>query len=230
MSDREFSWGPQKRRGDGIPEPLATLVLGLAIIAILVAGVVGVAVHHTKPARTVAVTPAGYQRLLDTTNHVSLAVPTAWKVLPLGTSQLQSNINALKASAPQLAPLLDLAQTGLQRVQPGVFAFDANTRTSIFSYSVDAGTVHTLKDISTRAITAPLTDSGAKKVTATQIRLPLGDAERVTAQLVIGTVTVNEQLDYFVLNHRVVAVVLAVRDAEPPAMLVHQIEGSLAAT
>jgi hypothetical protein len=217
-------------RSGRAPEPLVTLVLGIVIVALVVAGVVGVRVHHPKTTRLVAVTPVGFQRLIDTTNHLSVAVPTAWKVLPLSTGQLKSNIDALKASSPQLTPLLALAQSGLQRVQPGLFAVDVNTRTSIFSYGVDAGTVNKLQDIPTNSITSPLTNAGARKVTATQIRLPLGAAERVTAQLLIGTVTVNEVLDYFVLNHRVVAIVLAARDAEPPPKLVSQIEGSLAGT
>jgi hypothetical protein len=232
MSDEfnEFSWGPEKRarRGGPAPGAVPALVLMVAIVVMVIAGITGVAIHHPKAATPAAVTPAGFQPLVDTADHLRLAVPKGWQVLPVTTGQLTSNLNALKASDPQLAPLLGLAQAGLQQVQPGVFAIDATTRTSLFTYGVAAGGVRQVSDIPTAEITAPLTSIGAHNVTATRIRLAIGDVERVTALLTVGAVVIAQLLDYFVLHGRVVVLDLASRGAQAPTTLSHQIEESLA--
>ncbi len=204
---------------------MAILLLALASVALLVAGVTGVAIHHRSSAGT---TPPGYQRLVDTTDHFSLAVPGAWRALPVSTGQIGADLAALKASSPQLAPLLDLALSGLQRVQTGVFALDVASRTSLFTYGLDQPGVSRLSDIRVADGVAALRDAGAKNVMASLIHLPLGPAERLSAQVSVGADTLIELLDYFVLGHRVVAIVLATRGTAAPTDLFHRIETSLA--
>ena len=159
---------------------------------------------------------------------MSLAVPAGWMILSLTRGQLIAQLQAVKAGHPELAALLDLAAASLQTIQPGVFGIDVATRTTLFSYGVDAGGIKKVSDIATSEVIAPFTSIGAQNIHATRIHLPIGDAEQVSAQLPIGTLTVTEVLDYFVLNHRVVALVLAARGSAPPTTLFHQIEQTLA--
>ena len=195
----DWSWGPEARAKPAAGS-LVMVVLAAVIVALVAAGGVGVAIHHRST--TVAVTPVGYQRVVDTADQISLAVPSRWRVVSITTGQLNSDLDSLKAAEPQLAGPLDLAEAGLTRVSPGVFAIDVATRTTVFSYGVATPGIHSVGDIPTDSVVAPFASLGAKNIKATRIHLPVGDAEQVSAELTIGSVTVSELLDYFVLHGR----------------------------
>jgi hypothetical protein len=205
------------------------IILGIVIVALLATSAVGIVIHH-RSSTTAAVTPAGYQRVVDTADGLSLAVPAGWRVLNLTTGQIGSELQALKSSQPQLAPVLDLALASLRQVSPGVFAVDVATRTTLFSYGVTAGGIRNLGDVHTPDVVASLNGLGAKNIQTMHNHLDVGDALRVSLQLPVGVATVSELVDYMVLRGRVVVIVLASRGTQAPTALMHQIEATLAST
>jgi hypothetical protein len=221
-----WSWGPDQR-GAPAATPVVTAALAGIIVVLLLAGVAGVVVHHGKGTKAGA-TPPGFQRVTDVPDHMSLAVPSGWQVLAITSGQLSSQLAALKISHPELSSVLDVALASLRQVQPGAFAVDVPTHTTLFSYGVNAPGIQSLSDIPVSDVVAPFTAIGAKNVHTSRVHLLVGDAEQVTAQLPVGTLMVTEVLDYFVRNHRVTAVVLAVRGTAVPTGLFHQIETTLA--
>ena len=208
--------------------PGRRLTTALAVItaALLLAGVAGVVAHHS--AKTAAATPRGYRRLVDRPDHLSLAVPAGWQEPPLNAGTLSGDIQGLRTSDPQLALLYDIALSALQKFQVGVFAVDGATRTSLFTYGTVDPKIRNVEQISSGPIVAQLNQLGALNVGATRVRVPLGGAVQVSAELLIGGVTISELVDYLVVRNRLVVLVLSVRGTQPPRPLLHQIESTLA--
>lgn len=201
-------------------------LLGLAIVLLLVAGVTGVVVHHRS--RSARATPTGYQRLIDRPDHLSLAVPASWQEPPLNAGVLSGEIQALRTTDPQLALLYDIALSALQKFQVGVFAVDRATGTSLFTYGTVDPKIHSVEQISPAPIVAQLNQLGARNVGATRVQVPIGGAVEVSAELLIGGVTVSELVDYLVVHDRLVVLVLSGRGTQPPRVLLHKIESTLA--
>jgi hypothetical protein len=209
---------------------ISVLILGVVIVALLAASVAGIVIHHRSATDAAALTPAGYQRVIDRPDGLRLAVPASWQVLPLTSGQLASEFQALAAQHPQLAPLLRLALSDLRQVRPGAFAFDAASRTTFFAFGAAAPGIASLADIHTSDIVSSLAGAGARNVHTTVVHLRVGDAERVSLQLPLGTATVSELVDYLVLHGRVVAIILASPANQPSTPLFHKIEATLATT
>lgn len=235
------------RAADG--QAAVVALLAVVIVAMLGAAATGVAVHHsnttkvatagtgpgqgstttgpTAPPTTLA-TPAGFERLLDEPDHLSLAVPPGWQAPSVSSNTLAHDLQALKATNPSLVPLLDTALAALTQIQIGVFAFDASTRTTMYSYGLPLPGVTSADEIPTADITRGVESVGGKNVQISHIRLPVGPAGQVTAQITVNAVTVYEVLDYFVLSGRLVSIAVATRGTTSPVSLLRQIEPTLA--
>lgn len=219
----DWSYAPETRPGGPAGGSIAAIFLAVVIVALLGTGVTGVAIHH----RSVA-TPDGYQRLVDRADHLSLAVPGSWQVPTLTAGRLSNEIQGLKTADPQVTALADLALATLQKVQLGVFALDAATKTVLFTYGADDPGARTVDPASTAQLITELDKLGAKNVQATKVHLPLGTAEQVSAQVTVAAMTVSELLDVLVAHDRVVVIVLAVRAGQPPTSLLRKINSTLA--
>jgi hypothetical protein len=204
-----------------------TTLLAVTTAALLLAAVAGVVVHHGG--QSAAATPRGYRRLVDRPDRLSLAVPAGWQEPPLNADALTSDIQGLRTSDPQLALLYDIALSALEKFQVGTFAVDGATRTSLFTYGTVDPKIRSVEQISSGPIVAQLNELGALNVGATRVRVPLGGAVQVSAELLIGGVTISELVDYLVVRGRLVVLVLSVRGTQPPHTLLHQIESTLAA-
>ncbi len=156
-------------------------------------------------------------------------MPAGWQEPPLNAGSLSGEIQGLRASDPQLALLYDIALSALEKFQVGVFAVDGVTRTSLFTYGTVDPKIHSVEQISSGPIVAQLNHLGARNVGATRVRVPLGGAVQVSAELLIGGVTVSELVDYLVVRNRLVVLVLSARGTQPPRALLDKIESTLAA-
>jgi hypothetical protein len=216
--------------GETRPQPAAMAVLAVVILALLVAGGVGIATHHSTSDKSVAaVIPAGFQTVVDGNDHVSFAVPAAWKVRILPAGTLSGQVDTLKKTDPQLAGLASLASTSGKNPQLGVVATDPPSRTTLVTFSFDAAGVKKVSQIPVASVEDPLIKQGGKNIEAARIHLPVGDGEQVSNQLPIGTATVSEVSFYFVRGGRVTEVILVSLDSQPPKALAQQIEASVAA-
>lgn len=246
-----FAWGPDRR-----PSPSATGFLAGLIVVALAAGVIAVAVHKNKaPAEsstapaitpssktprstttaapqatttTTLATPAGFERLLDETDHLSLAVPPGWQAPRVSNGTLANDLTAMKAKDPTMAPLLDNALAALGHIQVGVFAVDATTKSTMYAYGIDLPGVASANQISPADVVKGIQAAGGKNVKYTPIQLPVGPAGQITAQLIVNQVTISEALDYFVVKGRLISLVVATRGTKAPLAVLRQIEPSLA--
>lgn len=221
----EFSWGPEKRSKQ-IEGSFVTAVLGAAVVVLLVAGIAGAIINRGSGTSS---TPANFQRLVDRSDHLSLAVPSAWQVPMLSAGTLSTQIQDLKASNPQLAPLADILVAVLQTNRLGAFAIDPATQTSLFAYGTNDPQVKSVDQISGPTIITRLQAVGAKDVRVTTVHLSLGAAKQVSDQLTLGAITISEVVDYLPRDGRLVAIVLVAPGAQPPAALLHQVQGTLKA-
>ncbi|MDQ1391200.1 MAG: hypothetical protein QOF30_177 [Acidimicrobiaceae bacterium] len=215
--------------GTGSPQPAAVAVLAVVIVALLAAGGIGVATHHSDSKSPAAVIPAAFQRVIDQNDHVSFAVPEAWRVRVLPGGPLSSQVQALKVTDPQLAGLASLASTSGTDPRLGVVATDPTSRTTLVTLSFDGNGIKKVSKIPVSSVEDPLIQAGAKNIEAVGIHMPVGDGEQVSNQLPVGTTTVSEVSFYFVHGGRVVEVVLVSLQSQPPKALAQQIEGSVAA-
>jgi hypothetical protein len=223
MSDRDRSPQP------AAAAVLAVVILAVVILALLVAGGIGIAIHHSSGKTTAAVIPAGFQPVADRNSHVSFAVPETWKVRILPAGDLNSQVQALKVTDPRLAGLASLASTGETNPRLGVVTTDPANRTTLVTLSFDAHGIKKVSQIPVASVEDPLIQQGAKNIEATKTHLPVGDAEQISNQLPVGTATVSEVSFYFIRGGRVVEAVLVSLDSQPPTALAQQIEGSVSA-
>jgi len=224
--------------------------LALVIIALLAAGVLSAAVHHksqtttapvvattppkgtvtTAPAAatTTVVTPPGFERLLDQTDHLSLAVPAGWEAPGVSNTDLAGELKAMATSDPTLAPVLDIAIGALSRIQIGVFAVDISTRTTLYAYGVAVPGVTSVTQIPGSDVIKQVQSVGGKNVHYNQVQLPVGLAGQISAELIVSKTTIAEALDYFVLNGHLVTIVVATRGTKAPVSTLNQIQATLA--
>ena len=248
---KAFSWGPDRR-----PSPSSTGVLAVLVVVLLAAGIFGAATVHPKkntaapatattppvpakttvpaPTTTVA-TPAGYTRLADATDHLSLAVPAGWQAPAVTNNSLASALQAMKVQNPTLAPLLDNALGALTSIQVGVFAVEVPSRTTLYSYGMDVPGVTSADQLSATDVAKQVQAVGGKNVQVTVVHLPIAGAGevaagQVSAQLTVNKATIAEALDYFVINARLISIVVSTRGTKPPLSVLHQIEPTLAHT
>ena len=247
---KAFSWGPERRSS-----PSSTGVLAALVVVLLAAGVFGAATVHPKksaapptattqpvpsktttpaPTTTVA-TPAGYTRLTDAIDHLSLAVPGGWQAPGVTNNSLASALQAMKAQNPTLAPLLDNALGALTSIQVGVFAVEVPSRTTLYAYGMDVPGVTSADQLSATDVAKQVQAVGGKNVQVTVVHLPIAGAGQVaagqvSAQLTVNKVTIAEALDYFVINARLISIVVSTRGTKPPLTVLHQIEPTLAHT
>jgi hypothetical protein len=246
-----FSWGPD-RRVPPVGASSAAGFLALAIIAVLAAGILSAAVHHkskttaapavattppkgtgtvtTAPAAatTTVVTPPGFERLLDQTDHLSLAVPAGWEAPGVSNTDLTGELKAMANSDPTLAPVLDIAIGALSRIQIGVFAVDISTRTTLYAYGVAVPGVTSVTQIPSTDVIKQVQSVGGKNVHYNQVQLPVGLAGQISAELVVSRTTISEALDYFVQNGHLVTLVVATRGTKAPVSTLNQIQATLA--
>jgi hypothetical protein len=222
----EFSWGPD-RRARPAADSVAGALLAVVIVALLAAGAVGVAVHHKSTSTASSPPPAGFQRLADTTDQISVAVPPGWRAVTLTADTLRAQMQALAATDPQISVLVQAALAAVQKFQVGLFAIDETTGATVFSYgSAQPGAK--IGDFKSSDAVSQLRSGGGQNVHATLVHLPLGPGQRISVQLPVASQTVSEYLDYFVYRGRLVFLVVAVRSTQLPTALLHQIEATLA--
>lgn len=253
-----FSWGPEKRPTPPSGPRIATtpphvlVGLALAIVVLLAVGLIGVAIHHggTKttaagakpptttttapPATTTTVpsanTPAGFDRVLDVTDHVTLAIPAGWESDDVSNDSLARDFKSMLATDPKLAPLLAEAAIALTHVQFDVFAVDPTTGATLYVYGAAAPSgVTSVAQIPTAAVVNQVEAVGGKDVHTSQIRLPVGPSTQLSLELTVDKATIAEALDYFVLGGRLVYLVVESRDSATAVGAVHQIEPTVAA-
>lgn len=212
------------------PQPAATAVLAVVILALLVAGGVGIATHHSKSDKSVvAVVPAGFQTVVDANDHVSFAVPAGVEGADpsrrhLGWPGGHAEEDRSAAGRPG-QPGVDFGEEpAARRGRHGPPA-----RTTLVTISFDAAGVDKVSQIPVASVEDPLIKQGAKNIEAARIRLPVGNGEQVSNQLPVGTTTVSEVAFYFVRGGRVTEVILVSLDSQPPKALAQQIEASVAA-
>jgi hypothetical protein len=249
---KAFSWGPDRR-----PSRSSTVVLAVLVVVLLAGGIFGAATVHPKktaapaatttttkpvaakstvPATTTTVaTPAGYSRLVDATDHLSLAVPAGWQAPAVTNHSLASALQAMKAQNPTLAPLLDNALGALTSIQVGLFAVDVPSRTTLYAYGMDVPGVTSADQPSATDVAKQVQAVGGKNVQVTVVHLPIAGvgpvaAGQVSAQLTVNKVAIAEALDYFVINARLISIVVSTRGTKPPLTVLHQIEPTLAHT
>ncbi|MDQ1427083.1 MAG: hypothetical protein QOK39_559 [Acidimicrobiaceae bacterium] len=184
---------------------------------------------HATTTTTTLVTPAGYQRLTDTIDHVSLAVPPGWVAPDVSNTTLANALKALRTKNPTLAPVIDPAITALTKIQIGVFAADVTTRSSLYAYGIDLPNVTSADQVPPANVAKQIQAAGGKNVHAAQIHLPVGPAGQVTAQFVVDGVTISQALDYFVIQGRLVSLIVATRGTTAPLTALRQIEPTLGA-
>lgn len=233
----------------------AIVASGVAILLLLVSGLVGVAVHHGdrkgttqvsgvgKTTTTVAgttttvpaapppaLTPAGFKRVNDAVDRLSLAVPSSWRTPVLTAGQITQQLKAYASQNPQLAPLIDAALTATAKIDLGAFAADPTTRRVLYTYGVASPAGATIDDIPIPEVVKELTALGAKNIRTSQVLLPTGKADQVSLQLVVKGVTVSELVDFFILGKRVVFMVLARPGVDADIDLFKQIQQTLKPT
>jgi hypothetical protein len=232
-----------------VGQAAAVALLGVVIVALLAMAGAGIAVHHQDSASKTAVgpgpvsptttalpattsttlaTPAGFERLLDEPDHLSLAVPPGWQAPNVTSDTLASNLTALKAKDPSLAPILDAALAALTQIQIGVFAVDTTTRTTLYAYGIPLAGVASADEIPTSDVVRQVQGVGGKNVQISQIHLPVGPAGQVSAQITVNGTVISEALDYFVLGGRLVSIVVATRGTKSPVSVLRQVEPTLA--
>jgi hypothetical protein len=231
---------------------VAILTLGVLILALLASGLAGVAVHHgdrdvvvpqagagktaptvtgpTTTATTVApapVTPAGFRRVTDTVDHLSVAVPSSWRTPVLTAGSVNAQLKAYAVKDPQLAPLINAALSAAGKIDLGLFAADPTTRRVLYIYGIDVPAGTTTDSIPLPV--AELTALGAKNIESSQLQLPVGKADQVSLQLLVKNVTVSQIADFFVLGTRLVYAVLATPGSQPDASVFRQIQQTVQA-
>ena len=220
----EFSWGPEKRaKTEG---SLVTTALGVAVVVLLIAGIAAAVVERSNGSSS---TPAHFQRLTDSADHLSLAAPDSWQVPGITAGSVSGQIQDLEAKNPKLTPLADILLAVLQNDRLGVFAIDATTQTSLFAYGTDDPLVKSADQISGPTIVSRLQAVGAQDVQVTTVHLRLGAAKQVSDRLTLGGITISEVVDYVPRDGRLVAIVLVAPGSQPPTSLLHQIQGTLKA-
>jgi len=236
-----------RRADDG--QAVAAVLLGVVIVALLATAAAGVAVHHKGASHKVAAgagqagptttatpattsttlnTPAGFERLLDESDHLSVAVPAGWQAPNVSSDTLANALGTLKAKDPSLRPILDAALAALRQIQIGVFAVDATTRTTLYAYGIPLPGVTSADEIPTGDVLRQVQSVGGKNVQISQVHLPVGPAGQVSAQIAVNGVVVSEALDYFVLGGRLVSIVVSTRGTKSPISILRQVEPTLA--
>ena len=201
-------------------------LLTVVIVGLLSAGVAGAVVHrHGGPGASK--TPAGFQRVVDTNDHISVAVPAGWQEKVLSAEALAAQVRDLAAAEPQLAALSSLTSVRVRNPQLGLYTKDPSTQIQMLTIGFDAPGIHSVSDIPVAEVTGPLQSAGASHIATTPVHLPVGQAEQVTNQLTIETATVTESLVYFLRRGRAVELMVVAPGADPPTSLLRQIEATV---
>ncbi len=160
---------------------------------------------------------------------MSLAVPPGWAAPDVSNTTLANALKALRTKNPTLAPVIDPAITALTKIQIGVFAADVTTRSSLYAYGINLPNVTSADQVPPANVAKQIQAAGGKSVRVAQIHLPVGPAGQVTAQFVVNGVTISQALDYFVLQGRLVSLIVATRGTTAPLTALRQIEPTLGA-
>jgi hypothetical protein len=201
-------------------------VLAVIIVGLLSAGVAGAVVHRRGSSGAPA-TPVGFQRVVDTNDRISVAVPAGWQARVLPAEALEAQVRDLAAIEPQLAGLSGLTSVRVRNPRLGVYSKDPSTQIQMLTIGFDAPGIHSVAEIPVAEVTGPLQSAGASHIATTPVHLPVGKAEQVTNQLTIGTATVTESLVYFLRSGRAVEIVLVAPGPDPPRSLLRQIEATV---
>jgi len=220
-----FSWGPDKRAKPGGSAVIEAL-MAVVIAVLLVVGVVGVFIDRTS-SHAPSANPAGFQRLQDEPDQISLAVPALWEAVGITSATVLIQLTTLEHADPNLAPLVAVALQTLQKSQVGVFAVDGAGPTAVFTYGVATPTIHAVGDVAVSSFVNPLKSAGAQDVQAAAVHMPLGQGEQLSFRQA-GTAIVSEYLDYFLYRGRLVFLVVMMRGDQLPTTLLHQIAATLA--
>lgn len=223
-------------------------VLGIVAVVLLLAGIAALFVPHgaksstgsttttptsagvvttsVPPTTTTLVTPTGYQRVIDSTDRLTLALPPGWQT-PASNVTLAAALQAAKAKNPSMAPVLNNAIGALSRIPVGVFAYDTATKATLYTYGADVPGVTGADQIASRDVVKQVEADGGKNVQVTTVQLPIGTAGQLAATFTINKQTIAEALDYVVVRGRLISVVVSAQGTRPPLDLLRQIEPTL---
>lgn len=249
----KFEWGPRRRMSPAGPRSSDSLLL-LVVIALLAAAILSLVVHHDPKTKTTnnaaattgttshqngtttappatttttVATPAGYERLLDSADHITLAVPAGWEAPGVTGADLATELKSMAAKDPTLAPLLSGPLAALTQIPLGVFAIDTATHTTLYVFGVVLPGKTSLAQVPGPGVVKQIQGNGGKFVSYTPVALPIGPAGQVSAELIVDKTTTAEAFDYFFSGGRFITMVVSTRGSKAPTTVLHEIAATL---